>query len=110
MKFGKHVIGILLITLPSAVFADTNSGSREIQQIGCHLNDGTCYVYIDGAAVGPSQCNNTSLRWNKDSANSGTEMLSLLMAAFAAGKKVNFRVVDTCYGSYPTFSFINIYK
>ena len=99
----------------TVLFASTkvlavNTGPVEINSIGCHLNDGTCYVYITDS-FGPESCHRNSIRWNKDTANSGKETLSMLLAAFAASKKVNFSVSDTtCYGSYPTFNFINVYK
>ena len=83
---------------------------RHIMEIGCHLNDGTCYVTIDGEQVGPESCKSTSIRWNKETSVSGKETFSLLMTAFAAGHLVQFRVLDSCYESYPTFSYIKVIK
>ncbi|BCL73243.1 exported hypothetical protein [Vibrio nigripulchritudo MADA3029] len=104
----KRLIQLTMISsmlLTSNVALAKSSGWRDIKEIGCHLNDGTCYANLD-AAVGPAKCNSTSIRWNKDNAASGKETLSLLMTASAAGKKVRFNVVDTCYGIYPTFNYI----
>ncbi|GLQ75931.1 hypothetical protein [Vibrio penaeicida] len=95
----------LSVLLMTSHFATASSGWREITQLGCHLNDGTCYATLD-TAVGPSKCRSTSIRWNKDNAASGKETLSLLMTASAAGKKVRFNVVEQCYGNYPTFNYI----
>lgn len=101
---------ILSLSIFSVNSIAESSGLRDINKIGCHLNDGTCFVEISGDSVGPESCKSVSVRWNQDTAASGTEMLSLLMAAFAAGKQVSFNIVESCYGTYPTFSYINIYK
>ncbi|WP_155400613.1 hypothetical protein [Vibrio nigripulchritudo] len=104
----KRLIQLTMISsmlLTSNVALAKGSGWRDIKQIGCHLNDGTCYATLD-TTVGPAQCRSSSIRWNKDTAASGKETLSLLMTASTAGKKVSFNVVDTCYGNYPTFNYI----
>lgn len=82
------------------------TGQRTINSIGCHVDDGTCYAYI-GSAVGPAECQHESLRWNNDAVN-GKATLSLLMAAFAAGHKVDFYISGCMYG-FPTFSYFNVY-
>ncbi|WP_444890828.1 hypothetical protein [Microbulbifer sp. DLAB2-AA] len=108
----KNIISISLISillLPSLVSATTTTGYLEIEKIGCHLNDSTCYVYVN-ESVGPAECNKTSIRWNKDDNVSGKEALSLLTAAHFAGKKVQFNLLDSCYGAYPTFAWYNIGK
>ncbi len=103
---------ITIFTLLSMVAVNSHavgSGYRFINNIGCHLNDGTCYVYVDGDAVGPTDCSSNSIRWNKDNANSGKETLSLLMTAAIARKKVNFQISNSCYkyqAGYPTFTYI----
>ena len=109
MKIRSIAIALFLFTISKNSIAES-SGLREIERIGCHLSDSTCFVEISGNPVGPESCRSTSIRWNNDSAANGKEMLSLLMAAFAAGKQVNFNIVGSCYGTYPTFSYINIYK
>lgn len=64
--------------------------------------DGTCYVTLD-IPVGPSNCHSSSIRWNKDHSDSGKETLSLLIAASAAGKRVNFYVSGTVMAIFPRF-------
>jgi hypothetical protein len=62
--------------------------------------------------VGPANCRHTSIRWNERNDPNGKSILSLLTAAFLAGKTVSFYTNDTlCYASqpeYPTFIYINI--
>lgn len=86
-----------------------NTNAMEISSIGCHVDKKVCYVYID-AKYGPETCSSVSLRWNKDSSVSGKETLSLLMMAFASGKRVRFNISDACLGSYPTFNYFSIIK
>ncbi|WP_419243679.1 hypothetical protein ACN08P_09000 [Photobacterium leiognathi subsp. mandapamensis] len=109
MKFTKYIyIALLVIFSSSSYSASTGAtGWREISEIGCHLGDGTCYVTLD-IPVGPSNCNSSSIRWNKDHSDSGKETLSLLIAASAAGKKVNFYVSGNCYGNFPTFLYMSV--
>lgn len=102
----KRVAG-LLITLsmvmwmtPSA--AGTTTGYRNILDFGCHKNDGTCYVTIDGAAVGDITCTSNSVRWDSKNDVNGKTWLALIMAAKAQGKRVSF-YIDGCYASQPMF-------
>ncbi|WP_445356821.1 hypothetical protein ACJJIC_09690 [Microbulbifer sp. ANSA002] len=81
----------------------------EVEKIDCHLNDTNCYVYVN-ESVGPAECDKATLRWNKNDNVSGKEVLYLLTAAHFAGKKVQFNLLDSCYGSYPTFAWRNIGK
>ena len=104
-----YVLGVFFL---SNVALAEHTGKRNINDIGCHLNDGTCYVSITGDPVGPSSCHSRSVRWNKDS-HSGKETLSLLMTAFTAGKQAGFYISDSCYSRqphFPTFRYINVYK
>ncbi|HIF9111852.1 TPA: hypothetical protein ACX6SN_002058 [Photobacterium damselae] len=105
MKFVFMLLFIFLSPLSHAATGGT--GWRDITEIGCHLNDGTCYVSLD-IPVGPTNCHSNSVRWNKDHSDSGKETLSLLMAASAAGKKVNFHISDSCYGAFPTFNYMSV--
>lgn len=100
------VLFVIFIS-PFSYSSTGSTGWREISEIGCHLNDGTCYVSLD-INVGPSNCHGSSVRWNKEHSDSGKETLSLLMAASAAGKKVNFYISDSCYGAFPTFNYMSV--
>lgn len=106
---------VALITIPLIALSNSGSASepwsKKINRVGCHLHDTTCFVYIDGGAVGPESCKSNSLRWNRETAPNGEEILSLLMMAFAADKSVEFNVSSsTCYGAYPTFSYIRVVR
>ncbi len=108
INFMRFIPILLSIFFSSSSYSASTGGTgwREISEIGCHLNDGTCYVTLD-IPVGPSNCHNHSIRWNKNNSDSGKETLSLLMAASAAGKKVTFYVSDSCYDGYhPTFTYM----
>lgn len=107
-KFIKYTLVIFsLFNIPFSYSATGDSGWRDISHIGCHLNDGTCYVSLD-IDVGPAECSSNSIRWNKDNAASGKEIFSLLMAASAANKKVSFHISEQCYGNFPTFSYMSV--
>ena len=104
----KYFFCFLFTVSPIVAFSEA-TGPIEINSIGCHLDNSTCYVYVSDS-YGPAECNSSSIRWSKDNTTSGKETLSLLMTAFAAGKMVNFNITDTCYNAYPTFNYINVYK
>lgn len=70
--------------------------------MGCHLNDKTCYVILDGAPFGPESCMSTWVRWREDAAN-GKAALALLTSAFLSEKKVRFHLSDTCFANQPTY-------
>ena len=107
-KFCALIWSALLIS--GGVTANTDSGSRSLTHIGCHLSDGTCYVTISGNPVGPSACSHTSVRWHKESENSD-RVFTLLTAAYMGNQKVNFRISDSCYEkqpNFPTFHHFNL--
>lgn len=84
--------------------------NREILDMGCHLNDNTCYVTLSGEAVGPEGCKAINVRWNESSTANGKNILALLTTAFVAEKNVKLRITDSCYGIYPTFDYITILR
>ena len=88
------------------------SGYRYIINMGCHINDNTCYVYVSGAAVGPStSCTSTSIRWNRGASPNGESTLELLKSALISHKLVNFEISSYCYplqNNYPTFDWIQV--
>ncbi|MBU1668731.1 hypothetical protein KKC13_09955 [bacterium] len=50
----KKVIFSLIIG--SILSMAESTGWRKISNFGCHLVDKTCYVNIEGSAVGPESC------------------------------------------------------
>lgn len=99
----------MLIFSPVALFAGTAIEPVEIESIGCHLGNSTCYVYL-ADICGPTVCKLRSICWDKDNTVSGKEGLSLLMAAFSSSKKVVFSISYQCSEGYPTFNYINVFK
>ena len=100
---------IATLALPGQSLAGY-TGLRTITNVGCHLNDTTCWVEIAGPAVGPEICRNNNLRFSTNSPN-GKNILSLVTAAFLAGKQVNLNFPDTtCYADqspFPTIYWLN---
>lgn len=94
------LLAALLLGSEAAAF--TNSGYRNILDIGCHADGSVCYVTVDGDAVAPSTgCVSNSIRWS-GADPAGKTVLSLLYGAFLAGKQVNF-TMDACFATQPTY-------
>lgn len=113
MKKLLFVVAIALtLSNGNTVNAQTGaSGWRTITAFGCHLTDGTCYFHIDGDAVGPEGCKNNSVRFNVLKSPNGKTWLSMIEMAYIAKRKVNLRILETCYvdqPAYPTFSYGSI--
>jgi hypothetical protein len=103
----KRYLSIMFLS-PMIAHAGTSSGDRDVLDIGCHKNDHTCFVTVSGDPVGPAACSSRSIRWNVENDANGKVALTHLTTAFAAGKKVFFRVNDTCYRyqtNFPTFDW-----
>lgn len=83
-----------------------------IKNLGCHKKGTVCYGTLEDA-VGPSSCQNTSIRWKVTKDDLNTQLAySTFLAAHVAGKRVSFYVSDTCFESmpsYPTFNYYSIY-
>jgi len=109
----RLILFVILLIYPLIGYTES-SGPRTINYIGCHKNDNTCYVTINGSPVGPATCSSTSIRWNETNDANGKAALALLTTAFIAGKQVVFYISDNvCYTNqpqYPTFSYYNIAK
>ena len=102
--------GLLLISNFS--YADENTGFRKILDVGCHLHDGTCFVVVDGAAIGGSYgCSSTQIRWDANTPVMGKHHLSMMLATMKASGLAYFNI-SGCYtqqaadGStpWPTFN------
>ncbi len=99
---GFSLVGAVLLVGVPAFAGET--GPVKVLGIGCHTVNSTCYVTVQNA-VRPTGCPaSTSLRWDRANVNNGQAVLSLLTAAFLAGKSVNFAITG-CYGGYPTFDY-----
>lgn len=108
----KNYIRFILSFAFFALSSQNQAITFTINKIGCHLNDPTCYIYID-QSVGPADCSANSIRWNKKTSESGKEALSLLLAAHMAGKQVDMAVSEACFSNnpkYPTFVHFSVIK
>ena len=97
--------------IPAKVYAGEFTGARTISHIGCHLNDDTCFVELDGSPVGGSVgCATNSVRWAVNTKPSGKSWLALFTAAHLTGKKVGLQI-DGCHTqpAFPTFSYGYVY-
>ncbi len=99
------ILALCCVTLTAN--AVTSTGYRTITKIGCHNVDNTCYVYLDGDAVGPAACQSISIRWNVEQDPNGQATLAMLMSAYYAEKKVLFGVADSCYAYQSGFPAIH---
>ncbi|MGI0118313.1 hypothetical protein [Zooshikella sp. RANM57] len=107
----KLAVFLVSILFNAAVYADMNTSWRQIQSVGCHTVDTTCFVEISGNPIGPNACRSNSFRWDRKKSPNGDASLSLLTAAFAAGYQVSLQVPDQCYQdqpNYPTFIWFNV--
>ena len=101
----KILCGLFLaVFCMSLQAAEGHTGWRTLTSFGCHLNDGTCYFSVDGAAVGPAECLKTNIRFNTKTSVNGDTWSSMILAAHLANKRVQFYITG-CYGSYPTFAY-----
>lgn len=93
-----------LITFSNhASVAAEDTGLRAIGGFGCHKSDGTCFLDIDGPAVGGSYgCPSNNVRWDAKNDINGKSWLALVMLAKAQNKKVSFYIAS-CYANQPAF-------
>ena len=108
----------LLLKLSFSLFSVSclaNEGDtdwRNITGFGCHLMDGTCYINIDGPAVGPPECLKNDVRFDTANPPNGNTWLSIIELAYATNKRIRLNIIG-CYAnqvSYPTFSYGRIEK
>ena len=103
------VIAVLIMSA-SLAFSDEYITSA-IKSVGCHKNDNICFIEVD-SKVGPSGCNQSSVRWETEKEAAGQSALSLFTAAYFAGKRVRLKVSDTCFeyqSAFPTFDWYYIF-
>jgi hypothetical protein len=100
---------LFAVTMPDITNAGGMTGPRKILSMGCHNDSsGVCYLDIEGSAVGAVSCYGTTIRWDAVNVPGGKIQLSLLTAAYIAGKPVNFYIPDACFSlqpAYPTFGW-----
>jgi hypothetical protein len=100
-------VALVASFLSFSTLAAGSTGPRKIQNIGCHNTDSVCYITIEGAPVGSSNCQGNSIRWDSGTVF-GKNHLALFMAAFYQGKQVDLYIPDNCFSlqpNYPTFLY-----
>ena len=112
-RIGYFALVLLLTNISfSAYSAEGDTGWRNITGFGCHLNDGTCYMDIDGPAVGPAECLSNNVRFDVLGSMNGKTWLAMIKTAYLLGKEVRFNIKG-CYSFqplFPTFSWGRINK
>ncbi|MCL2914652.1 hypothetical protein L2725_12825 [Shewanella corallii] len=111
MDIRKPIFILLAIAISFPLYANSYSGPRTIKSIGCHKRDNICFIEIDGAAVGPSGCHATSVRFETEKEIAGKSAFSLFTAAYFSGKRVNLKVSETCFQyqtNFPTYDWFYI--
>jgi hypothetical protein len=103
------LLGFAIATLFSSTGSAATYVTSTINAIGCHNVDDTCYVDLE-TETGTSNCTSNSIRWYSDSDAGGSNALSLLMAAYLAGRTVHFAISQSvCVAdTYPAFTYIKL--
>lgn len=69
---------------------------RNLTSIACQKDKGICSVQLNGDPVGNRNCVSNVLQFNTSTDKNADAVLSLLTAAFFAGKKVRFDISEQC--------------
>lgn len=101
---------VILLFLPLVTFAAEITGPRDIEHIGCHRTDTTCYLTISGPAVGPDECQSSSIRWDIERSANGKAALTHLTSAFMGERKVTLKISNDCYSAQPLFPTFDYWK
>jgi len=104
-------LSVLFLFFPFAALGEGTSW-RNVLDVGCHMNDGTCFALLDGAPVGESfGCASKQVRWSVD-AHMGKHHLSMMLLALKTGGTARVNL-SGCYAQrnvegvqpWPTFSY-----
>jgi hypothetical protein len=106
-------VGALVCVSVSAQPVET-SDPRKVVSMGCHVDDGICYVALEGTRFVQNASNCSSwgggaaeVRWdNADKV--GKRAYATMMAAMLAGKKVQLSVSGCTVQGAPKLAFFNI--
>jgi hypothetical protein len=111
LKSMALVLGTASVMLFSQNCLAAEYSFRSILEFGCHKNDGTCYVNLDGPPLtGGAGCVGNHIRWDAKNDANGKNWLALMMMAKALNKRVAL-YIDGCYvnqPSIPTFAYGSI--
>jgi hypothetical protein len=98
-KMKRAILALLTVLSVSApALAGTWFPSRQITQIGCD-NSGNCAAVVNTPVNGGAGCTSASYLYWTATGDAGKNILSMLTAAYLAGKYVDFYVVG-CATAY----------
>lgn len=104
-----------LYFIASSTYAYENISSRKIVDIGCHADNGICYVQVDGPAFGstlncssPASSTNQFRFDNADSVN-GKRAFAALYAAFLTKKEIDVYLSGCTSQGAPQFGYYHIH-
>lgn len=86
--------------------AQTQVITSKVERIGCHIDSGACYVYVDQKI--DSQCaphNDGAFRWL---GKRHKHIIDMLLQAQQSDQTVTFYSAEECWNGAPVFSRIEI--
>jgi hypothetical protein len=102
----------LLWALPSQ--AAEYIQQRRIIAMGCHHNDGTCYVAVDGAPFGGGEgCRSGAVnefRWDDADTPNGRRTYASMLAAFSQNKRVSVAISGCSSQGIPRPSYYTVHE
>lgn len=102
----RYLSAAVFTCMAGLAHADEITGDRNILGYGCHKNDGTCFVFLDGPAfTGGPECTGTQIRWDAKNDVNGKSWLAIIMMAAANKKKISFYVSGCQSPNHPTFLY-----
>jgi hypothetical protein len=108
----KFFFGLLLsISISQIAFAIEGVIGRKIVHVGCNAYDGTCFIKLNGSAIGSTlKClvgETNEFRFDS-STTVGRRTYASLYGAFIAKKTVDVHL-DGCFDNKPTLVWFHIY-
>jgi len=109
--FSKISLLVLLLTAGIA-HAGEALGGRFVTNVGCHSEDGTCYVFLSGASFGstlgcPAGAGR-HFRFDNANTENGRRTHASFMAAMLAGKTVDVYVHGCNVNGIPKLSYFTV--
>ncbi|WP_373350421.1 hypothetical protein [Acinetobacter bereziniae] len=108
----KNLILVFALIFSSLSYADENINSRKIINIGCHVNDGICYVRLDGSefgsTLGCSISSTNQFRFDNANSTNGKRAFAALYAAFLTQKVVDVYLSGCTSQGFPQLIYYGI--
>ncbi|WP_151779956.1 hypothetical protein [Acinetobacter bereziniae] len=108
----KNLILVFALIFSSLSYADENINSRKIINIGCHVNDGICYVRLNGpefgSTLGCSISSTNQFRFDNANSTNGKRAFAALYAAFLTQKVVDVYLSGCTSQGFPQLIYYGI--